>query len=169
VPAGNTYESIATNTISGSSTNSVTFSSIPSTYTDLVIVFQGTKISAGGQSLIYQLNGDTGSNYSFTYLGGNGSTVSSGRVSNSTYAALGAWVANLSTTGESDFLYLMNYSNTTTYKTALCRSSAASSAIEANVGLWRSTAAINSVTLSIGSPAAFTAGSTFSLYGIKAA
>lgn len=168
MPAGNTYEAIATNTISGSSTNSVTFSSIPSTYTDLVIVFQGTKISAGGQSLIYQLNGDTGSNYSFTYLGGNGSTASSGRVSNSTYAALGAWVSNLSTTGEADFLYLMNYSNTTTYKTGLARSSG-SSAVEANVALWRSTAAINSVTLSIGSPAAFTAGSTFSLYGIKAA
>jgi hypothetical protein len=167
--AGNTYEAIATNTISGSSTNSVTFSSIPSTYTDLLVVFQGTKISAGGQSLIFNLNGDTGSNYSFTYLGGNGSTASSGRVSNSTYAALGAWVANLSTTGESDFLHLMNYSNTTTYKTTLARSSAASSATEASVALWRSTAAINSITLTVGSPAAFTAGSTFSLYGIKAA
>jgi hypothetical protein len=164
-----TYDSIMTHTLP-SATNTYTLSSIPQTYTDLVLVIGSVREAAAGSAVAaIRYNGDTGSNYSFTYLGGNGSTASSGRVSNSTYAALGAWVANLSTTGESDFLHLMNYSNTTTYKTTLARSSAASSATEASVALWRSTAAINSITLTVGSPAAFTAGSTFSLYGIKAA
>jgi hypothetical protein len=60
----------------------------------------------------------------------------------------------------------MNYSNSTTYKTILGRSNAATSGTSAAVGLWRSTSAINSIEIGTVS---FTAGSTFSLYGIAAA
>ena len=63
---------------------------------------------------------------------------------------------------------VMNYANTTTYKTAIARYGTATSLTLAQAGLWRSTAAVTSLTiLVLGST--FTAGSTFNLYGIKAA
>jgi len=80
--AGSTYTPIATTTL-GSSATSYTFTSIPSTYTDLVIVAQ-----IKGDTTTYlnlRFNGDTGSNYSRTTLSGNGSTASSERRSNQTW------------------------------------------------------------------------------------
>jgi hypothetical protein len=76
-----TYEPIATNTLS-SAVASVTFSSISSAYTDLVLVVNGTSASAGDFSLQVG-NGsiDTGTNYSMTALYGNGSTATSARSS----------------------------------------------------------------------------------------
>jgi hypothetical protein len=62
----------------------------------------------------------------------------------------------------------MNYSNATTYKTALARTSEDGVAA-AYVGLWRSTSAITSITIDKGSSDNFASGSTFTLYGIKAA
>jgi hypothetical protein len=61
--AGNTYEAIATQTL-GSAAASVTFSSIPGTYTDLVIVCTPLRVTAGAEELVFQFNSDTGSNYS---------------------------------------------------------------------------------------------------------
>ena len=60
----------------------------------------------------------------------------------------------------------MNYANTTTFKTYLARYNATSTQLSDEVALWRSTAAINSITLTAVS-ANFNAGSTFTLYGIK--
>jgi hypothetical protein len=80
--AGNTYEAIATQTL-GSAAASVTFSSIPGTYTDLVVVIAGT-LTTGSDNVSFQLNGDSGANYSVTVLTGDGSTASSGRASNLT-------------------------------------------------------------------------------------
>jgi len=66
----------------------------------------------------------------------------------------------------------MNYSNTTTYKTLLTRANQASNGVDACVGLWRSTAAINAVsiaTTAYGGSSSVQTGSIFTLYGIKAA
>ena len=162
-----TYEPIATTTVSGSSTTTYTFSSIPATYTDLVLV-SSAQMSGTGTTGTFRFNGDTGSNYSFTYLYGNGSSAGSGRQSNQTSGIWDSWVDRLSNTMfEADVLHIMNYSNTTTYKTALSRSNS-SVTVETAVNLWRSTAAINSLTVFISS-GYFVAGSTFTLYGIKAA
>jgi hypothetical protein len=65
-------------------------------------------------------------------------------------------------------VHFMNYSNTTTNKTVLGRSSAASGFVEAAVGLWRNTSAITSITATTGGQS-YQTGSTFTLYGIKAA
>jgi hypothetical protein len=159
-----TYEPIATQTL-GSSAASITFSSISASYTDLVMVFSG---SATATSYIsYQYNGDTGSNYSVTLLRGNGSAASSSRYSSITeiYTAISA---TNTTDINNVILHIQNYSNTTTYKTSLSRANNAAVSTEAGVGLWRSTAAINS--LKVLSPTNnFATGSTFTLYGIKAA
>jgi hypothetical protein len=57
--AGNTYEAIATQTL-GSAAASVTFSSIPGTYTDLVLVVAMEHVTTGTENIVMQFNGDTG-------------------------------------------------------------------------------------------------------------
>lgn len=163
--AGKTYEPIATNTLSSAAAN-VTFSSISGSYTDLIIVCSAK--SDGSQSMRMQFNSDTATNYSSTQLSattGDG-LVNSARFTSVNEIRIGYYQSGLSTT---DFLpciiQIQNYSNSTTYKTALGRSAQQS---VATVGLWRSTSAITAVKLY---PATgnFTSGSTFTIYGIAAA
>jgi len=154
-----TYTPIATQTL-GSSASSVTFTSIPATYTDLIIVLAGT--SSANISYKLQFNGDTGSNYSNTFLYGDGSSAISGRSSSQTS------IGGMGRTGTSQgngVIQVMNYSNTTTNKTTIGRGSLASQLVISTVGLWRSTSAITSINLAPES-GTIDAGSTFSLYGI---
>jgi hypothetical protein len=160
MPAGNTYEAIATQTL-GSAAASVTFSSIPGTYTDLVIVVNGT--NTANNNLNTQFNGDTGTNYSRTIMYGAAGTAVSARDTSATGIALTYFE------GRTMSVYsIMNYANTTTYKTALSRTNAPVIAVTAVVGLWRSTAAINSITLT-SVAGTMDIGTTLSIYGIKAA
>jgi hypothetical protein len=166
MPAGNTYFAIAEQTL-GSAATSVTFSSIPSTYTDLVLVISHTGTLATAEARL-QLNSDTGSNYSWTQLYGNGSSAASYRVSNASNLPLLPNEASSTTVPSTMIVNLQNYSNTTTNKTLLYRSGISSLATSANVGLWRSTSAITSIYL-FTPTSTFATGATFSLYGIKAA
>jgi len=162
--AGSTYTPIATTTL-GSAAASYTFSSIPSTYTDLIIVVQSTST----RSLFYRVgNGsvDSGSNYSRTQLIGDGSSASSGRASNENKAYM-----SLTTSGGAVYqtiTQLNNYSNTTTYKTFLTRYNDAAVYTAALVSLWRSTAAINIITIT-GDGGDIPSGTSLTLYGIAAA
>jgi hypothetical protein len=161
-----TYEPIATQTL-GSTAASVTFSSIPSTYTDLVLICNGTASSNTG--LTMRFNGDTSTNYSMTVLEGSGSTALSERqtsVSQARFVWNSLW--NTTTPG-TVILNIMNYANTTTFKTVLWRSSTASNYVEAGVNLWRKTPEAISSFLIQTTGANIAAGSTFTLYGIKAA
>jgi hypothetical protein len=156
-----TYEPIATNTL-GTATASVTFSSIPQTYTDLILVAR----PADGLNLgayVVTFNSDTGTNYSTTRLYGNGTTASSDRQTNQTNitSAWGGSTNNMYTT------HIMNYSNTTTYKTALTRISE-NSYVVLMAGLWRNTNAVTTIKVDT-SGNNYASGSTFTLYGIKAA
>ena len=164
-----TYKPIATNTL-GSAAATVTFSSIAGTYTDLVLICNIAQ-AAGNNSLRIRYNSDTGTNYSRTYLLGNGSTASSGRTSSDVSGYISETTG--STTLELAVVaHIMNYSNTTTYKTHISRSNRASSSVDALVGLWQSTSAITRIDLAMGGsfPANnFATGSTFTLYGITAA
>lgn len=166
-----TYTPIATTTIT-TAASSYTFSSIPSTYTDLVLVsnVRSTR-SATDSSLYVRVNSDTGTNYSTTTLKGNGSTAQSDKFNNISYAYVTLNVnAALSTpsTFTPVLINFMNYSNTTTNKTILSRESFAGGEVAAIVSLWRSTAAISSIQL-IDGVANIEVGSTFTLYGIKSA
>jgi hypothetical protein len=165
-----TYEPIATTTL-GSNQNSVTFSSISSTYTDLVLV-ANCRLAAAGFAALLQFNTDAGTNYSITELYGDGSAARSGRNENIS----GAYLTNNIAVGDATSKYnpfiinIMNYSNTTTYKTILSRFSNANTGVDAIVNLWRSTNAINEIKMGLtGSGGNYASGSTFSLYGIKAA
>lgn len=166
--AGLTYDSIATTTLSSATTN-YTFSSIPSTYTDLVLVLNGS-VATVNNSTYLQFNGDATSNgYSITYLTGNGSTASSSRYTsfNTPYIEWNG-VPGASTSPNITIVNILNYSNTTTNKTFLSRASNASYGTDAIVGLWRNTAAINSIKI-IQPTYNFNTGTTFTLYGITAA
>jgi hypothetical protein len=160
--AGSTYTPLATTTISGSSTTSVTFSSISSAYTDLVIVM-GFSLSANDEIDI-TFNGDTGANYSRTYMEGDGTSASSAYGTGlNAIAILGR--GNLMT----NLINIMSYSNTNIYKTVLARFSSPSNINGAETGLWRSTSAITSVTLNLRTSKTYVAGSVITLYGIAAA
>jgi hypothetical protein len=156
-----TYTPIATQTL-GSAASSVTFSSIPSTYTDLLCVISGSFSIAQGVYL--RFNNDSGNNYSSTFMTGNGTAASSSRSSNDPWTPLGYLGTDLSNT----IFSVMNYANTTTNKTGIGRGNTAGALTFASVGLWRSTAAINRMDISPTS-GTITTGSTFTLYGIKAA
>lgn len=158
-----TYEPISTQTISGTSTSTVTFSSIPQTYTDLVLVSALTQ-SADVASYL-RFNSDTGTNYSRTRLLGTGSAATSARGTSET--GIEFWAGTLTNFGNA-IHQINNYSNTTTYKTSLGRINNTFDWLGANVGLWRSTSAITTVSFTVSS-GYIIAGSTFTLYGIKAA
>jgi len=159
-----TYEPIATTTVSSASAT-VTLSSIPATFTDLILIVQGTMSSGNVHSVNIRVNGDTGNNYSDTQLDGDGSTAASYRDTNQSSANLGI----LRGSGQSNSIFhFQNYANTTTYKTILARGNDGAGYVRAAVGLWRSTAAINSI--SIYNPATtYAVGTTLSLYGIASA
>ena len=165
-----TYEKIATTTVA-SDTNSVTFSSIPATYTDLVLVMQIK--SSSSDTIRFRFNSDSATNYSTTRLSGTGSSAVSDRESNSSVTLGSSYGYPTSTLGATThILQIFNYSNTTTYKTQITRANSAGNGVDACVGLWRSTAAINAVsvaTSAYGGSTAVQIGSTFTLYGIKAA
>ena len=169
MPAGSTYTPIATYTATGS-VASYTFSSIPSTYTDLILVAQ-TIVSSGASfsDVFLRFNGDTGSNYSNTYLLGlSPSSAVSGRAANVTVADSGYLTSN-SGNPNTRIIQLMNYSNTTTNKTVISRGSSVNSGqVISYVNLWRNTAAINSIIL-FPQSGNYAAGTTFTLYGIAAA
>lgn len=160
-----TYEPIATNTVSGSSTNSVSFTSIPSTYTDLVLIVNSSKTSGTVVNIYLQFNGDSGSNYSATGMYGTGSVIGSFRQTSTIWGIAG----NQTTTQSNTICHIMNYTNTTTYKTFLRRNNDASDSTSAGVAMWMNTAAINRVDCLLSASNYFTAGSTLTLYGIKAA
>lgn len=163
--AGSTYTPIATYTATGT-IGSYTFSSIPSTYTDLIAIL--TPIAGGGAADIYMtFNGDTGSNYSASILYGSGSSAGNTTYSNQSNIIIDFYGSAISSEISNRILQIQNYSNTTTYKTALSRANRAGSGVDAIYGMWRSTAAISSITFTLSS--SFASGSTFTLYGITAA
>lgn len=158
-----TYSPIASTTL-GAAAASITFSTISGAYTDLVLVMNGKNDTAFDNWRL-TLNSDTGSNYSYTSLVGNGSTASSSRGSNATPMYIGGIPS-------SDFgtniAHINNYSNTTTYKTVISRASSANNNAAAWVNLWRSTSAITTIKIDCGTGNLAT-GTSATLYGIASA
>lgn len=168
--AGSTYSTIATTTL-GSAQTTVTFSSISAAYTDLVLIMASNSSGIASAANGYlRFNSDSGSNYSKTQMLGVGAAQSQ-RTSN---ADAIVWPFDDTTWTVTRF-NIMNYANTTTFKTTLIRQDMATYGTAAVVGLWRSTSAINAISLTAsdnrggGTADQFTAGSTFTLYGITAA
>lgn len=166
--AGATYEKLATTTL-GSNQATITFSSISASYTDLVLIVSANQTPALNTQYI-RFNGDTGTNYSYTILAGNGTSAVSARGTTQDAWYSGYYGVPPTSNFGTEIYSFQNYANTTTFKTGLSRTGRASGGTDAMVGLWRNTAAITSITYGITGISAFlTSGSTFTLYGIAAA
>ena len=161
-----TYSAIATTTLVSAAAD-VTFTSISGAYTDLILVITANNNSGTAYISRLYFNADTGSNYSFTRLTGDGSTAASTRISNDSYG-FGGWSNNQSDQMILSMNHIQNYSNTTTNKTWLVRGGDTGDRVFAAVGLWRNTAAITSIKVQV-ETGTYDAGSTFTLYGIESA
>lgn len=165
-----TYIPIASTTLS-SSTATVTFSSIPQTYTDLVLRFTSRcDIAAVAATANLTFNGTAGTAYSETYIQSTGAAASSVRIANQGYidVVTGAVGANATaSTFSSNEIYIPNYTASANKPLSLfnvTENNATTAYISAEAGLWRNTAAITSISIALTN---FVSGSTFHLYGIK--
>ena len=159
-----TYEPIATTTLS-SATTTLAFTSIAGTYTDLRVVVFVKASSAGAVAPLMQFNSDTGTNYSYTRITGDGTTAATNRGVNSSSIQIGTGSVAASGVGlwSAD---IFSYAGST-YKTVLLGqfTDANGSGMVANaVNMWRSTSAITRIDISAGND--FDIGTTATLYGI---
>jgi hypothetical protein len=179
----NNFYSIATTTVS-SSVTSITFSSIPSTYTHLQIrgIMRNTTAAyVGIQNLAMQFNGDTSASYIYRYNFVNGDvtpTAQTGWSGGGSAGILMQW-GNLSDGGTANtyggaIIDIYDYTSTIKYKTArgVCGVTqngvaGTNSGLGMNSGYWVSTAAINSITLLQSSGGQFKQYSSLALYGVK--
>jgi len=159
-----TYEPIATTTL-GTDAN-ITFTSIPSTYTDLRVVVTGSMTNNGYYTGL-RFNSDTTGNYSGTYLRGNGTTASSNNQTNNNFMTLdnGGGAAS-STIPQLVTIDIFSYKELI-YKTvlvALSQDNNGSGEVTRTVGVWKDQSAITSIDLSPTST--WKIGTTATLYGI---
>jgi len=170
---GSSFESITTINV-GTAVASITFSSIPSTYTSLQVRFMGSAGygSYNNGTIKCELNADTTSaNYYYHSIFGDGSAVTANgaQLQKITQGLDTATTTSIYGVGIID---LLNYASTTQNKTlrsfAGFDTNGATSANRVTLSsmLWMNTAAINSIKLSA-SDGSWTVGSTFALYGIK--
>lgn len=158
-----TYEAITSQTL-GTTTASVTFSAIPQTYTDLILIIQGT--TTGNSQLMMRFNGVSTTTYSATNLGGTGATSTSTRFTNATSMQLG-YNDYFQSSQSHSISHILDYTNASYNKSVISRTNNAAIGVGISAGLSRSTSAVTSITVfPLGS--SWASGTTFSLYGVKA-
>lgn len=155
-----TYIPLQTITLSSTATT-VTFGSIPNSYKDLVLVINAAANSAVA-TVGVRFNSDSGNNYSWVSMVGNGSSATSSNSASTNVALIGY---TLNTTTWVSRAQVMDYSATDKHKTILSRTDNAGAETTAIANRWASTSAVTSLQVSAASNS-FASGSTFSLYGI---
>ena len=161
----------------GSEVTSITFSNIPQTYTHLQIRMSASATGPSGAAIYggwIRFNGDSGSNYSFHGIYGDGSTVTGFAGANQTHAAsLNYATADATSVQAAVVLDILDYANTNKFKTVRSLVGGdfnTGGNITLYSGNWRSSTAISSINLSINTGFGsfnFSTGTTFALYGIK--
>lgn len=181
VAVPNSYESIATVTAGAGGLGSVSFTSIPSTYTHLQlrITARSTNASANGIVTGLRFNGDTASNYSLHYLSayqGAATAVEAGAIANASqmYAAVFAADGNAASIFSGAVIDILDYKNTNKNKTIrsitgydINGSTSGYSSSTLYSGNWRSTSAVTSIDLVMAAAGNYAQYSSFALYGIK--
>jgi hypothetical protein len=179
-PVTNSYESIATVSVGGGGSSTISFTSIPSTYKHLQIrwIAQTNRGTFGFDDLKFNFNSDTGSNYTFHTVYGNGASAVADNAINANAARMyngagtqvsGAWWAS----GVAD---LLDYADTNKFKTMRtlvgCDLNGNSPGtlhgrMDLFSNLYRSTTAISSITIASDTASTFQNYTQFALYGIK--
>lgn len=164
----NTYILLASSTLSNS-TSSITFSSIPSYYTDLVLkVSARMDVFSVAANIALSFNGTT-TGYSWTRLTGNGSSDSSSRGSNNVFGQVNDDGNTADAFGVAE-IYIPSYSvnqNKQTSTFSVQETNSATAVIGSWANLWSNTNIINSITITEFGSGSWKAGSNFRLYGIK--
>jgi len=165
----NTYEIISKTTVGSGGAANIEFTSIPATYTDLVL-----KVSARGtgadNSILINYNSDTGANYSARYIFGDGSAAASTTSSSNlltTSINPSTYTSNSFSNAE---LYIPNYAssnNKSSSHDGVQETNATLAYMALTANLWTNSAAITSIKLSLGAGQNFAEHSTAYLYGIK--
>lgn len=172
------YESIATVTVGGGGAASVTFSSIPATYTHLQVrcIVRDDRGTTENSIAAYYNADSAGTNYGWHFLSGDGSSASDGDVLANNGIPLSFGIAAASSASASIFgtsiIDILDYANTNKFKTnrgliGLDRNG--SGLLRLMSGLWRSTAAISTINIFPFASASFVQYSHFALYGIRSA
>ncbi len=171
----NTYTLIASNTL-GSSAASVTFSSIPATYTDLVLKFSARANSGGSTAgdVYVRINGSSSTIYSETvlrcYESNTAATLSQNIETSFIYLTQQNGSATTSNTFSNFEVYIPSYTASQNKPISsfgvLENNNTTIPFIGVDAALFRSTSAITSITLNISNDA-FASDSSFFLYGIK--
>jgi len=146
------------------SASSVTFSSIPQTYGDLVLALNIKPTAALNVRL--RVNGDTGTNYNYVVMAGNGTAASSASAASQDFIYLD-YTAYTNITASVIQANFIDYS-TDKHKSILARASNSTTGVNAQGIRWASAAAITSMEIYAISNQ-FDVGSTFHLYGIAKA
>ena len=164
-----TYTLISSNVLTTTAA-SITFSSIPATYTDLVLKCSTRLTGTSGTTLSLQLNSDTTANKSFTQIRGDGATAASNRSTAETNFYIGfqnssSTTANTFTNAE---VYIPNYAgsvNKVASSFSAQESNATTAYLYATANLWSATTVISGLTIT--SAGTFAIDSSFYLYGIS--
>jgi len=168
------FDSIATVTVGSGGTSTITFSSIPSTYTHLQVrAFARCASGSAIRNITFQINGDTASNYYRHYMQGDGtSTPVGGDAGNLIYLGSASGTANGVSRFATSIYDFLDYADTNKFKTVRAiygyEDNSNGQAVFGS-GHWRSTSAITSLTFSTEGSFAFSEYTSFALYGIKAA
>jgi hypothetical protein len=168
----NTYIKIATVTVGSGGASTMDFTSIPSTYTDLVLKISGRAAAATtDQTFNIRFNGSAAASYSTRRLYGSGSAAGSDSDTSATsiniYSVPSAG-ATASTFGNAE-IYMPNYAGSTNKSVSVdsvTEDNATRALATLAAGLWSNTAAINQVTVLVNSTT-FVQYSTATLYGIS--
>ena len=163
------FESIATS--NPSAVNTITFSSIPQTFTHLQIRLSMIGAS-GGSNIVANFNSDTGTNYTWHELQGQGTVASAYSRTAQTYSRwFGRNVSASSTAPTAIIADILDYTNTNKYKTVrdLAGMDAnGSGEVSLTSSLWMNTAAITSITVKTHDGVNYASGTKIALYGVKA-
>jgi hypothetical protein len=166
----NTFTLIESKTLS-SNTSSITFSSVPQTYDDLVLIASakstGTRTATG---VNIQFNSSS-SNFSGIRIYGDGSSFGSYSSGNFAMAVVGTQTAANFTFSNSE-IYIFNYTSSSAKPYSVCsvtENNGGDALADFTAGLWSDSTAISSITLITDTPGSeyLTSNSTFYLYGIK--
>lgn len=169
-----TYEPIATTTL-GADTASISFGSVPNTYTDLrlIITARTDRASTGSDTILLRFNNDAASNYSYTQLTSDGTTAATSLSASTTQILGGLAPRNNNTSGIFGLTVIDIFSYAgSTHKSTLATAYAdisGSGNVYNIVGMWRNTSAITTVSIHLSSTFKYLTGTTATLYGIKAA
>jgi hypothetical protein len=156
-----TYTSLGTITL-GSTASTVTFSSIPATYRDLVLIIDSIP-TARNNDVLVRFNADSSNTYTNVEAFGTGSSTGSG-----SFTKTGCLIDFVEDTQKSMIrVEALDYSATDKHKTVLTRQSKAGAIVRMLASRFPSTAAVTSLSV-VASSSTFASGSTFSLYGIAA-